>query len=249
MPAGGGIASSGGGGGSGSFGALWSGRYGKVGRLCALLLLIIVLLSIIVPLATRMSKQNVDIATDFYSPGDSRLLSLSSFFCDGGVLMQTPNTVDADLYRVGSTPPLNDTNNFTVTEHSSFDPLEFHFWQYHLYQNSTITLSVSTDYFIDVYIIKSKANANYWSTSPSEESYKRIGSISNVLYKVQQEDEYFILLHNSLQSRTVLVTATLTFERYEYSPPVMLMVMRPALSVSKVSVLWEYPMAQGHKHF
>ena len=196
MPAGGGIASSGGGGsggngsGGGSIGALWSGRYGKVGRLCALLWLIIVLLSIIVPLATRLSKQNVDIATDFYSPGDSRLLSLSSFFCDGGVLTLTSNTVDADLYRVGSTPPLSDINNFTVTEHLSFDPLEFRFWQYHLYQNSTITLSVSTDYFIDVYIIKSKANANYWSTSPSEESYKRIGLISNVLYKVQKEDEY-----------------------------------------------------------
>ena len=29
-----------------------------------------------------------------------------------------------------------------------------------------------------------------------------------------------MVFHNSLQSRVVLVTATLTFERYEYSPPV-----------------------------
>ena len=103
------------------------------------------------------------------------MLSLSSF-CDGGVLELTSNTADAELYCVDSIPPLNDTNNFTVTEYSSFDPLEYRFWQYHLFPNSNITLSVHTDVFIDVLIIKGKANVDRWSDSPNsdiaEESFE-----------------------------------------------------------------------------
>ena len=238
MPAGGG--SAGGGGGGGGFGGGFGGPSGAsfgvgsngsaVGRVCSVVLSIIFIvcafLVIITPVSVYVSsnRQSTSIASGLYSPGDSRLLSLSSFFCDGGVLMLTSNTVDADLYRVGSTPPLSDINNFTVTERSSFDPLEFRFWQYHLYPNSNITLSVHTDFLIDVLIIKGKANADRWSESPNndvaEEPFERITSISNAHYQVQHEDEYFVVLHNSLQSRAVLVTATLTFERYEYSPPV-----------------------------
>ena len=250
MPAGGGSAGGGGGGGGGFGGGFGGGLGGGLGGfsgtgfsgsghpsgpcgrifwcICSLLWLIILILgftiSILAIISAFLSRPSTDIATSQYSPGDSRLLSLSSFFCDGGVLELTSNTVDAELYRVDSIPPLNNTNNFTVNEHSTFDPLEFRFWQYHLYPNSNITLSVHTDFRIDVFIVKGKANADRWSNSPSsdvaEESFERMTSIPSVLYQVQQEDEYFVIVHNSLGSRGVLVTASFTFQRFEYSPPV-----------------------------
>ena len=113
-----------------------------------------------------MSEQNADIATNFYSLGNNRLLCLPSFFCDSCVLKLTSNTVDADLYRVGSIPPLSNTDNFTGTKNSTFDPQQNRYWQYYLYQNSTITLSVHTEYTIHLYTFKGKENANYYKLLP-----------------------------------------------------------------------------------
>ena len=90
--------------------------------------------------------------------------------------------------------------NFTVTEHLNFDPLEFQFWQYHLYPNSNITLSIHTDIFIDVLIIKGKANIDRWSDSPNsdiaEESFERISLISTKFSKRMSILWYFTIHYN-----------------------------------------------------
>ena len=252
MPGGGGSAG-GGGGGGGSRGS-WSKRnsfnrnyssgvhysVSKEGEcscaVCCVILLAVVLTlavtALIVGLAIGFgatSPKPTDIATSFFAPGDSRLVSLSSFFCDGGVLELSANTVDAELFVVDSIPPLNDTNNFTVTTQRSINSLEFRFWQYHLYPNSNISISVCTDLLVDVYIVKGNENANSWAESPSSDVAELVryagGCCPNELryapeitYRVNEEDEYYIILHNSLKS-SIFINASFTFERYEYNAP------------------------------
>ena len=172
----------------------------------------------------------VTISTDFYSPGDSRLLSLSSFFCDGGSLELSSNSVDAELFLIDDTsiPALNDTNQFTVSIESTIDSTEFRFWQYHLYPNSNISVSVCTDLLVDVYIVKGNDNANSWANNPSQDLAEMfqyapaccndLPNTSTISYRVEQEDEYYVILHNSL-SMEISVNASLYFERTEYSAP------------------------------
>ncbi len=173
---------------------------------------------------------SLTIATDFYSPGDSRLLSLSSFFCDGGSLELSSNSVDAELFLIDDTsiPPLNDTNQFTVSIESTIDSMEFRFWQYHLHPKSNISVSVCTDLLVDVYIVKGNDNANSWANNASQEVAEMLHyapaccnglqNTSPISYRVEQEDEYYVILHNSL-SMEISVNASLYFERREYSAP------------------------------
>ena len=176
------------------------------------------------------SDSTVTISTDFYSPGDSRLLSLSSFFCDGGSLELSSNSVDAELFLIDDTsiPALNDTNQFTVSIESTIDSTEFRFWQYHLHPNSNISVSVCTDLLVDVYIVKGNDNANSWANNPSQDLAEMfqyapaccndLPNTSTISYRVEQEDEYYVILHNSL-SMEISVNASLYFERTEYSAP------------------------------
>ena len=52
------------------------------------------------------------IATDFYSPGDSRLISFSSFFCNSVHFSVESQATGASFFLVDSAPPLTDQNNF-----------------------------------------------------------------------------------------------------------------------------------------
>ncbi len=233
MPSGGGGAGGGGGGGGGGFGGGGGGGFSYGGGdnfVCAVFCFVVNLVTMIVVIGALIggilsSRSNsTEIATSFYSPGESRLLFLSSFFCDGGSLeLSSSNSVNAELLLVDSTPPLDNTNNFIITVGSSFDPLEFQFWQYHLHPNSNITLSIQTNFLINVYIIKGNDNANRWRNllngESAEEVLERRTNIPEVIYQVETEDEYYIFIYNSLASRPVFVSASLTFERFEYSAP------------------------------
>ncbi len=184
-----------------------------------------------VHLSNQDSDDDLSIATDFYSPGDSRQLSLSSFFCDGGVLELSSSSVDAELFLIDSTPSLNDTNNFSVTINSTIDSLGYRFWQYHLHPNSNISVSICTNLLVDVYIIKGNDNANSWVNNPNEDVAEvfqyapaccpnNLEYSSPISYQVEQEDEYYVIFHNSL-SAEIFVNATLNFERTEYSAPLV----------------------------
>ena len=203
---------------------------------CAVVSLVVVFIVIFLTViigsivgSSNDKSQKNNIATNFYSPGDSRLVSLSSFFCDGGVLELTSNTVDAELYRVDSVPPLNDTNNFTINFESSIYSSRFRFWQYHLYPNSNIMISLCANLVASVYIVKGNDNANSWAKSPSRdvaELFRYVGACCpnkldfapKITYRVEQEDEYYVILHNSL-SAEVFVNVSVSFERTEYSAP------------------------------
>ena len=275
MPSGGGSAGGGdggGGGGGGDSGGGWSSggddyysrRYGYRGRggvkggcLWAIIFTVIFVVVVVGVIGTaigvnRNSQPSLgtDIATNFWAPGESRILSLSSFFCQGGNLELVSNSVDAEVFVLNTVPPLTETNNFTVTLRSDLDGLEFRFWQYHLHPGSEISLSVQTDMSVNVYIVKGNDNANRWSSSPRpniavEFFTARGNSNPTVLYQVQEEDEYFVIIHNSFRSATVFVNASATFLRNEYDPPLWIAVW----SLSKDNAQWMSPTAQDTRRF
>ena len=172
-----------------------------------------------------------DIATDFYSPGDSRLISLSSFFCDSVRFSVESEATGAAFFLVDSAPPLTDQNNFTINSDSTLDQNGYHFWQYHLYPNSRASIDVCTDcsrVFLDIYVIKGNTNFNKWGDGPGEDHARLFQQVSTLCpmkiplpYIVDEEDEYYFIVHNSFDRIALYYNMTLTIDRFEYqSPPI-----------------------------
>ena len=158
MPSGGGFAGGGGGGGgfsSSSSGGRSSSEKSSPCIICLSLVLTVVLIVVIViPIEVTKRSDSSDIATNFYSPGDSRLVSFKSFFCDGINVRVNSVAIGVSVFVVNTPPPLTEQNNFTVTNSKSIGSNEFRFWQYYLYPNSNISISVCSDSGLDLYIVK-----------------------------------------------------------------------------------------------
>ena len=143
---------SGGGGGIGGGGfAGGGGTGGEVGGilvagfclLFSVVVIFIIILSVVLVSRSTDSESDIpDLATDFYSPGDSRLLSLSSFFYDRVYLEVDSQATGASLALVNSPPPLTDQNSFNISDGRNLNSREFRFWQYYLYPNSNVSVNV-----------------------------------------------------------------------------------------------------------
>ena len=254
MPSGGGGAGGGGGGGGGGFGRgsrRWSTRnfnrtnYGHYYRstsgdcntkrticfisIATTVFLIVVLLIVGVSVGFAVKHQNMPeskIATDFYSPGDSRLISFSSFFCNSVRFSVESQATGASFFLVDSAPPLTDQNNFMINANFTLDRNNYHFWQYHLYPNSKVTLDVCTDcsrVFLNIYLVKGNTNVNRWGDEPGANHAQLFQSVSMVCpdkqtlaYTVTKEDEYYIIVHNSFSKIELYYDLTLAVERFEY---------------------------------
>lgn len=208
---------------------------------CTLILSSVIVLAIVLPLtlpammrnsSSRIPTTSSDVATDFYSPGDSRLLSCSSFFSESINIEIDSMMTSAFLTLVNSRPLLTDSNSFNISNQSSLSPRNFRFWQYHLYPNSNITIQVCTfrESFnvpeINVYVVKGNSNANNWGRSPSSAHAELFRSVrercpedTNFTYNVQEEDEYYVFVYNPLSSFSSSYSATIQFERFEYAIP------------------------------
>lgn len=230
MPSGGGSAGGGGGGGGGGFHSSSSRSSNeKIDCPTAIFLSILILLFVAgsifaVVFGRRDSSSNI--ATNFYSPGDSRLISFSSFFCDGINLGVNSVNTSATIYVVDTPPSITEVNNFTIVDRRTLNISNYRFWQYYLYPKSVILISVCSDKRLDLYIIKGNSNANNWGGSPGDnhaEEFEQIISVcphqlQNISYTVHEEDQYYVLLHNSMSESRLTYDAALSFERFEYDP-------------------------------
>ena len=170
-----------------------------------------------------LSPSSTDIATNFFSPGDSRLMSFSSFFCDRVDVQVDSIATGASLFLLDTSPPLSDTSNFTITDSRTLGTGEFQFWQYYLYSDSNISVSVCSDR-LDVYIVKGNSNANKWARSPGCQHAKLFQKVTKKYpqqqgfsYLVQDEDQYYIIFHNSLSRGRINYNLKLSIERFEYN--------------------------------
>ena len=130
--------------------------------------LAITLTIIFVPKTTEDLK---DVATHFYSPGDSRLLSFSSFFCKGIKVETSSTATGATIALVNSTPTLANKNSFRISVRRTLRSEQFHVWQYYLYPNSNVSVNACNlrSAPVDVYLVKGNSNANNWGRSPSSD--------------------------------------------------------------------------------
>ena len=164
-----------------------------------------------------------NIATNFFSPGDSRLISFSSFFCDGVDVQIDSVATGATLFLVDTVPPLSDTNNFNLTDMRTLGAGKFRFWQYYLYSSSNISVSVCSNILVDVHIVQGNSNANGWARSPGRQQAKLFHRVTKKCpqqqgfsYTVEEEDQYYIIFHNSLSRRKVRYNLELSIERFKY---------------------------------
>ena len=201
------------------------------------LLALAVVIVIMVPIAAipiglgvwSSQRPKSDIATNFYSPGDSRLISFSSFFCESISFSVESKGTGASFFLVDSAPPLTNRNNFTISSIDILQKNNYHFWQYHLYPNSKVSMNLCTDcsrVFLDAYVVKGNTNVNRWGDNPDVNVAEMFQSVSTVCpneqqleYIASEEDEYYFIVHNSFDEIELYYNLTLTVERFEYESP------------------------------
>ena len=239
MPAGGGAGGGGGGGfggGGGYYGGSSSGRGGG-GNCCtsiiSCIIVFVVVFVIVLPITlTRRSGSSVPV---FYAPGDSRIVSYSSFFCAGITLIDRSMRTGSSLYLIRETPPLTDRNEFTIRNSSiSLPDNMYNFWNYYLYPNSNFTTEVCTrpnSADGTFYVIRGRGNFQSWTNNPSTDDALGFFSIDipcsgtrhRYSFNARIEDEYYFVYYNNRggsrsQSRESLrLNVTIFVERFQYS--------------------------------
>ena len=196
-----------------------------------LILFVAIVIGIPVGVGVASQRPKSDIATNFYSPGDSRLIYLPSFFCDNVHFSVESKATGAAFFLVDSVPPLTDRNNFTINSTDTLPKNNYHFWQYHLYPNSKVTMDVCTDcsrVYLDIYVVKGNENVNRWGDDPGRNHTEVSQTVSAVcsnkntlVYTAIEEDEYYFIIYNPFDKIELFYDLTLQVERFEYESPAM----------------------------
>ena len=138
----------------------------------------------------------------YFSPGDTRIMSFSSFFCSELTLEDRSNRTGATLYLITDTPPLTDKNSFTIGSDLSIGTYQY--WNYYLYPGSNFTTSLflyrvpdsSTGAF---YLMKGRSNFQQWINDRTNNSLAFFSIPCTARYthqfsfQVQDEDEYYFV--------------------------------------------------------
>ena len=88
-----------------------------------------------------------------FSPGDTRIMSFGSFFCDEITLGDNSTRTEATAYLITDAPPLTLKNSFTISSALSLrfaGRQSYHYWNYYLYPGSNFTTSLRVTFFIIV---------------------------------------------------------------------------------------------------
>ena len=157
------------------------------------------------------------------------MLSFSSFFCNSVDIEVDSQGTGATLALLDSPPSLTDQNSFSISDQRTLSSREFRFWQYHLYPNLNVSISicyssVNSRISHDVYLVKGNSSANNWGRSPSSAHAELSRSVTArcpqeqiITYSVTEEDEYYVFL--LARSRSSPYSVNILFERFEYALP------------------------------
>ena len=161
-----------------------------------------------------------------YAPGDTRIVSHSSIFCQSITLQDTSSTA-ATLYLLREKPQLTGHDSFTVTRSNGIAPEYENHLYYYLYPGSNFSVStwLWSGTLASFYLIKGTHNFNKWSDNPS--SYYALHHFDitspcsqgkkNYTSSFSIEDQYYFVLYNP-SDLTVGFDATYTFDRVLYQP-------------------------------
>ena len=108
--------------------------------ICCIAVIVFVLVIVLPITFTRRSGSSTESLPVFYTPGDSRIVSYSSFFCAGITLTDRSVRIGSSLYLIRETPPLTDRNELIIPNSSvSLRDNTYIYWNYYLYP-ITLTL-------------------------------------------------------------------------------------------------------------
>jgi hypothetical protein len=182
----------------------------------------------------KIENHHSYLAREFYSPGDSRLLSLSvwfSMFHSSIDLELTGDkfTASAYIYVVDSSLkiPLRYNNTAVVEENHIVAEDTYRFWKFYLYSNSVIngTVCTSDQLLIKTFIIKGHHNMDNWHRTYHRsyvinKQYHLVSncwwSVTNINYTVIEEDYYFVVVFNRDNAMEPVVNVKLSFKRFQY---------------------------------
>ena len=187
------------------------------------LITFIIVLSVSLSIRYNDYDSNSDNA---FAPGDTRILSYSSSFCDGLTLSGDDS---ATLYLLRSTPPLSGpTNNFSTKFEADNPADSYKYLYYYLYPGSKMEMTYclsGTSGPLTFALIKGKSNFNSWEDDGN--SYHTLTqftvsnpcsqSIAKFPFVFTSEDTYYFVFDN-LRLRSVSLNATLVLNRTEYLP-------------------------------
>ena len=208
--------------------------------ICCIAVIVFVLVIVLPITFTRRSGSSTESLPVFYTPGDSRIVSYSSFFCAGITLTDRSVRIGSSLYLIREPPPLTDRNELIIPNSSvSLRDNTYIYWNYYLYPNSNFTTEVCTRSAYSAtgtfYVIRGRDNFQSWINDPSTD--KALGFFSIYLpcsrmkhrysFNVRVEDEYYFVYYNNrgyiIYGRTrgiifnLQFSVTISVERYQYS--------------------------------
>ena len=166
----------------------------------------------------------------FISPGETRLVSFGSFFCEEVTLVSNSST-GATLYLITDTPPLTDRNDFSINSSLTLSDNFFKYWNYYLYPGSTFSTSFRTRSNSDsgtVLLFKGKYSIQRWFRNPFLNRPVAAliipcSSQHHFSLSVQEEDEYYFVYYNNRgqqcpqSSSELLLDVTISVSRLQYS--------------------------------
>ena len=196
-----------------------------------------VLFPTVVTLALRSGSSTESLPV-LYTPGDSRIVSYSSFYCAGITLTDRSVRIGSSLYLIRETPPLTDRNELIIPNSSvSLRDNTYIYWNYYLYPNSNFTTEVCTRSAYSAtgtfYVIRGRDNFQSWINDPSTD--KALGFFSIYLpcsrmkhrysFNARVEDEYYFVYYNNrgyiIYGRGIIFnlqfSVTISVERFQYS--------------------------------
>ena len=184
----------------------------------------IILLSVVLSIRYSDNKDT----TGNYAPGDTRLLSFFSTFCEG----ITVSDSNATLYLLRETPPLSGpVNNLTASPPTVIEADTYHYLKFHIYSGSKLGMeyclfSTTAKTPTMFYLIKGSDSWNEWADDGSS-SHSRVSfSINNICssagrgltynYTFTSTDYYYFAFDNTYYTKESRINATLFLQRREY---------------------------------
>ena len=207
--------------------------------ICCIVVIVVFVLVIVLPITfARRSGSSTESRPVLYTPGDSRIVSYSPFFCAGITLTDRSVRTGSSLYLIRETPPLTDRNEFTIRKSSiGLTSDTYIYWNYYLYPNSNVTIEVCTTHARSAsgtfYIIRGRGNFQSWVNDPSTD--KVLGSFRIHLqcsimkhrfsFNAEVEDEYYFVFYKKdggiIYSRGITYgfqfSVIISVERFQYS--------------------------------
>lgn len=185
---------------------------------------VIVTLLIVLSVSFSIRYKDHDESNNLFAPGDTRIISYSSRFCEGLTLSAYHHTT---LYLLKKTPPLSGPTNKLTAEPPAIPADTYRYLYYYLHPNSNLNMMycIESGKSVSFDLIKGKENFDSWKDDGDKYHSIRHVSITNTCptsrsfaYRFMSGDTYYFAFDNTNRNGEVNLQAKLVFNRTEYLP-------------------------------